>query len=236
MQQATESRRWRSEGQKAADRAKVANLYLRGEAVHSIAAIMGVKPATVLHDLRAIRNAWRKEAVYDFSLARQQELARIDMVEAEAWKAWEMSKAPLETTNTRQRRRDLAVPTNSSDPTRLPVDSISEANRRTVQRDPNPSFLERVAWCVEMRCKILGLIAPQELRHSGSVTTIKEIHYEPSASSGSGRLVILGGSSPALPTPTPADLEGPDGSYDAPDLSGESSYEEEDTEPEEDEG
>lgn len=230
------SRRWRSNQQKAADRAKVSNLYLRGEAIHSIAAIMGIRPGQAMIDLRAVRDQWRKEAVFDFSLARQQELARIDMIETESWKAWELSKAPLETTNTRQRRRDLAIPGGSADPTRLPVDSISEANRRSVQRDPNPAFLERIGWCVEMRCKILGLIAPQELRHTGNLTTIKEIHYEPSVSSGQGRLVILGGPTPALPTPTPRDLDRPDEAYTAPDLDADAEYAEDDDAHEEAEG
>jgi len=100
----------------------------------------------------------------------------------------------------------------------MPIDSISEANRRSVQRDPNPAFLERVAWCVEMRCKILGLIAPQELRHTGSFTAIKEIHYQPSGNSGTGRLVILGGPTTALPTPSPEGIARPDEAYGAEDI------------------
>jgi|SRR5215831_5831359 len=209
----------RSRSQLMADRAKVASLYLRGESLHSIAMTMGVQTHIVTADLKAIREDWRSQANYDFGLARQQELARIDMIEAEAWRAWETSKAPLEVTNTRQRRRNLGIAGQD-----IPTDSISEANKRSTQRDPNPAFLERVAWCVEMRCKILSLVAPQEMKHTGTVTHIKEIHYQPSPvqSSAGGRLVIIGGPSAALPGATPADLAEsyPDAAYGAPDLAG----------------
>lgn len=228
------SRRWRSHSQLLADRAKVANLYLRGEAIHSIAATMNLTPKAVVSDLRVIRAEWRDSAMFDFGLARQQELARIDMIEAEAWRAWDNSKSPLEMTNTRQRRRDLSFQNTGQGDSRMPIDSISEAYKRSTMRDPNPAFLERIAWCVEMRCKILGLLAPQELRHSGNVAQITEIHYQPSAieSAAGGRLVILGGPPPALPTPTPEDVSGdrPDSpeAYAAPDLAPEAESGEDD--------
>jgi hypothetical protein len=200
--------RLRSPGQVQADRAKISNMYLRGFSLMTIANEMGVSRENVAYEMGKIRKEWRASAVFDFALARQQELARIDLIEQEAWRAWENSKAPIEATSTRQRRRDLKFPMAVPRPgeeAELPVDSVSEANKRSTMRDPNAGFLDRIAWCVEMRCKILGLVAPQELRHTGTIQQIHEIFYEPAALPDNGqanRLVILGGAPASLPAPT----------------------------------
>jgi hypothetical protein len=78
----------RSEAKRQQDRAHLAEAYLRGEALHRIAAELGISVASATQDLREIRKAWLKSALIDFNQARSQEIAKIDAVEREFWRTW----------------------------------------------------------------------------------------------------------------------------------------------------
>jgi len=185
--------RKRTRTQIVADRAKIAGMYLRGVSQYTIAGQLGITREMVTYDMAAVREEWRKSAVSDLNQARHQELARIDEIERENWIAWEASKTGKEVTTTRQRRKGLTQTSQSGQQMDVPMEQVNEAGRRTETRDPNPQFMEKIQWCVEMRCKILGLFAPTELRHTGAIATITEVFYEPLPNSREQRLVVLGG-------------------------------------------
>lgn len=174
--------------QKQYDRARIAQLYLRGYSQYAIAQEMSMTRELVAFDLRVIRKDWKQSAIVDMNEAKHKELHRIDMMEKELWEAWEKSKLTRDITTTRQKRRGL-----NSQNGDVPVDQTTEAGKRTEQRDPNAAYMDRIGWCIEMRCKILGLYAPAETRHSGVVSQIREISYESQPLKPDGRLVIIGG-------------------------------------------
>jgi hypothetical protein len=123
-------------------RCKVSELVLRGVTNQfDICQQLGMdsgQRSTISRDLAAIKEQWRKSAVRDFDEAKGRELDKLDLVEKEAWLAWERSKEE----GSRKRTTGDGEETTKE------------------KRDGNPSFLEAVLKCIAKRCAILGLDSP----------------------------------------------------------------------------
>lgn len=130
-------------------RRKVAEMYLRGTIQADIARQLGVVQGTVSRDLAAIRADWRQSAVMDFDARKDQELAKIDEVERAAWDGWRRSQEPAETT-----RAEISG-------------DVQKAVKTTEGQAGDPRFLQTVLNCVERRCRILGIDAPDKVSVSG---------------------------------------------------------------------
>jgi hypothetical protein len=91
--------------------------------------------------------------VRDFDQAITEELARIDQLEREAWGEWERSKTVREKSKTTKAQRQKG--------------DESTAQLEREGRLGDPRYLERVAWCIERRIKLLGLDAPERRELSG---------------------------------------------------------------------
>lgn len=81
----------RSRQRVAERRVHVAKLYLEGKTQQEIADTFGINQSSVCRDLEAIRKMWRESAVADIGERQEIELAKIDHVEEQAWKAWNQS-------------------------------------------------------------------------------------------------------------------------------------------------
>lgn len=134
-------------------RKNVAERYLRGQSQWQIGRSLEVSAATVNRDLAWVRKEWLASCIRDYDARKAQELAHIDLVEREAWAAWERSKSPRELTRTRRRQK----PTTDKDGNPA-ASAEDEAEYRKEQRDGNPKFLEVALRCIEQRCKIFGLV------------------------------------------------------------------------------
>jgi hypothetical protein len=140
-------------------RQKVADLFLQGWSQDAIGRELGISQPQVAGDLKKVRESWRQSAIRDFDAARDQELARIQRLEREAWAAWERSQQPSQT----------AV-----------VDGQVGAQRakRTVKHQHGDArFLDVVLRCIEARRQLLGLDAPAKIAPTtpgGRPLTIEE--------------------------------------------------------------
>ena len=142
------SGRRRSSAELARDRRRIADLYLAGQIQADIAEEIGVDQSTVSRDLKALQVEWLASSLIDFDEAKAKELAKIDRLEREYWDAWEESKRDKETSITEK------------------IASEKPRDKAQIRREGqvgNPSFLAGVQWCIERRCKILGLDAPKGL-------------------------------------------------------------------------
>lgn len=128
-------------------RKNVAKRYIRGETQWEIARAFEVDQGTISRDLDAIRKLWIEEAVRDMDEIKAKELAKIDTVEAEAWKAWTKSQENAEVM--RAKRRGIG----SGSEERV----TSETEKVTKGQAGDPRYLELVLKCVEKRCQILGV-------------------------------------------------------------------------------
>jgi hypothetical protein len=128
-------------------RAKVAELYLRGVRQTQIAADLDVNQATISRDLAALRDEWLQSALVDLDQFKAKELAKIDELEREAWDAYRRSEGDFEKTVSN-----------------LVTDEHGERkyNVRNFKFHAfgDPRYLQQIAWCIDKRCKILGLDAP----------------------------------------------------------------------------
>jgi hypothetical protein len=146
-------------------RLRVARAYCQGKGIVAIVAAEGVNHGTVSRDLAAVRDEWQnaRHGLLDERVAV--ELAKIDNLEAVAWEAWFRSCEDSQTQKTRKVKGKTAfevvevseekVKTKERRPVQLPDIDTAEMIRRG--QSGNPAFLERVSWCINRRCELLGL-------------------------------------------------------------------------------
>lgn len=133
----------RSPDQKEHDLELTARMYLQGATQAAIAKHLGVTQQTVSNDLKEIRARWRESSIRDFDAIKEQELAKIDLVESQYWEQWEQSKKTKITT----RNEDGMTEKGSI----LKEVTIAE------EKCGDPRYLDGVMKCIERRCALLGL-------------------------------------------------------------------------------
>ena len=146
-------------------RQKVADLFLQGWNQDAIGRELSISQPQVAADLKKINQAWRESAIRDFNAARDQELARLQRLEREAWAAWERSKQPSQTAT-------------------VNGEAGAQTARRTVKHQyGDPRFLDIALRCSEARRQLLGLDAPMKITPTtpdGRPLTVEErqIHIQ----------------------------------------------------------
>ena len=137
------------------DRRDIADMYLQGWTQARIAGHLGddedreytLSQQMISYDLKKLQEAWQASALVDIDAAKAQELAKVDRLEREYWDAWERSCAPAITT----RQEGKAI-----------EGGVERIVSTSVARNGDPRFLQGVQWCIERRCKILGIDAPEK--------------------------------------------------------------------------
>lgn len=135
-------------------REKVAVMYRRGMLQSDIARKFSVDQSNISRDLKKIRSEWLESRVRDFDAAKEIELQKIDEVERQAWAAWERSVGVVERRTTRKKDAGEI--------------SESEATIVKVDQAGDPRYLQTVLDCIQRRCKILGLDAPEKFAETDS--------------------------------------------------------------------
>ena len=136
--------RRRASAQIARDRRQIADMYLAGWIQADIGDKLSLSQSTISRDIKALQEGWLESALVDFDAAKAEELAKVDRLEREYWAAWEAS------------REDKKVQTTEK------VESDKPRSKAQIRKEGqvgNPSFLGGVQWCIERRCKILGMDA-----------------------------------------------------------------------------
>lgn len=145
--------RQRDGAQIARDRRRIADLYLQGWIQADIADELHLSQPTVSRDLAALHKQWIASALVDFDAAKGSELAKIDRLEREYWRAWERSCEDAETVT--QKGVEAAG------------QQRKEATKVVKGQSGDPRFLAGVQWCIDRRCKILGVDAPTRQEITG---------------------------------------------------------------------
>lgn len=140
----------RTKVQRERDLADIAQMYLQGKTQVEIAEKLEISQQQVSYDLKILQDRWRKAALRDLDTAKAEQLAKIDELEREYWRAWEESKETYESSVTEK--------VTAGETSRL------KAYLRKEDRVGDPRYLAGVQWCIERRCKLLGLDAPEQVR------------------------------------------------------------------------
>ena len=143
------------------DRQSIADWYCQGMTQAAIAERINADPEreyqlsqqTISNDIRSIQSAWLASSLRDFDDMRAEQLGKIDRLEREYWRGWERSCEDAETVVKKQ-------------------DPKGERQMQQTLKGQagSPAFLAGVERCIERRCKLLGLDAPEKKELSGSVT------------------------------------------------------------------
>lgn len=124
-------------------RREVASYALKGWTQAAIARHLKIPPATVSRDLAVMREFWREFPVYDFDKIRLEQLQKVDLVEAEAWAAWQRSQEPQRSAT-------------------LNKGKAGEQSRTTLKHQSgDPRYLREVARCVTQRYEMIGVEPPK---------------------------------------------------------------------------
>lgn len=142
----------RSPAQLARDRRRIAGLYLEGRLQVDIAREVGLSQSTVSNDLKALQRIWLKSSLIDINEAKAREIAEIDNLEREYYKAWHRSREDAETLRQEGDKEGL--------------DKVTKTSKGQAG---DPRFLSGIQWCIERRCKILGVDAPERSDVGGEV-------------------------------------------------------------------
>ena len=126
-----------------ARRREVMTLAHKGWTQTAIASRLKIPQFTVSRDLIAMRGYWRDFPIHDFANVRTEQLQKIDLIETEAWSAWERS----------QQKKQSAVLTRGK----------TGEQTRTSLHDQygDPRYLREVARCVDKRNEMIGVEPPK---------------------------------------------------------------------------
>lgn len=134
---------------------EIAEMYLRGRRQSEIAEKLGTTQATVSRNLATVREAWLKSALVNFNEAVAKELAKTDNLERVYWESWERSLEPF---------KSKTVKAKGNPRTEEELKASAEQTLKTEDRNGDPRYLQGVQWCIEKRCKLLGLDAPDRIQ------------------------------------------------------------------------
>jgi hypothetical protein len=162
----------RTEGEKVRDLEVISSLYLRGMKPGEIAEELvkrfgyaGLSAGQIQKDLRDLREMWVKSALIQYDEAKAREIAHIDELEAAAWDAWNKSwgKQTTKVIEDIEDRWGHKYGEAEDPEKKRPAYLRKRDTEATKDRFGDPRYLDAIKWCIEQRCKILGLHEPLRL-------------------------------------------------------------------------
>ena len=127
---------------------------------------LGVTRQQIRYNLKILTDRWYKQSMDDIGRLKAVELARTFRLEAEAWDALERSKEEggFDTSTLEERAGTSVV---DGETVSTPV-IVKKRQQKKFSRDGDARFMEVILRCIELRCKILGIEAPQKHEIAGA--------------------------------------------------------------------
>lgn len=162
----------------------VSELRLQGKSVRQIADAVTarlqlkkkVSTGTIHNDLKLLLQQWREDNNQNTEEWVQLEVARVDMLIAELYEAWEKSKKDYERTRASQERRQLEITDKEAEgnkpkakATKHPASFLKQSqSRENVINYGNVGYISEIRKLLEYRAKLLGLYAPDRKEVTGA--------------------------------------------------------------------
>lgn len=168
----------RTNGEKERDYNFITEMYLKGYSCRVIAArlcehVKNPKYLTyrqVNNDINAILKQWHNDRITDINKQKTIELEKIHKLEQEYWRAWEKS---IEDFEKKSKKLKGSVGLDRDGKPKSP--SEQEISTTEMISMGNPAYLAGIERCIERRCKILGIDAPQKMDVTSGGEKIKGI-------------------------------------------------------------
>lgn len=152
----------RSKDQVEQDRELAMELYLQGYSHAAIARQLNeqrpynITRRQISYDIEEVRRRWIESQRETYDAYVNQELARIDVFEREAWEAWRASGGKISEETIIEQLRSVAP---DADPELI----VTEIKRHVKESVGDARFLEAIFKAQQERRKILGIYAPAKL-------------------------------------------------------------------------
>lgn len=153
----------------------VSEYYLKGMTYRAIAKKLeedherSVSIVTVGNYVKRLLLEWKEERVTTVDNMKTVELTRIHRLETTYWEGWERSLEGSKKSNTKQRARPRKSVAEGGEVVEDMDVYSAEKSSYTEDTYGDPRFLAGIQWCISMRCKILGIEAPLEIK--GTMTS-----------------------------------------------------------------
>jgi len=166
-------------------RQDVATLYLKGYSQTEIGAKLDVSQSAVSKVLTEVRERWRQNNESVLEERRMIELARIDWLEQQSQEAWDRSceDGERETRKSEMMLKEVEVKQgNKGNKNKILGKMVPElkmvpvreyVERQRTKQSGNPAFLDRIAWCIEMRLKLFGIMDDRAVD-----VTVQQINWD----------------------------------------------------------
>lgn len=136
----------RTKQQREDDRIRISELLVQGWCQRDIAKELGLSKYVVHRDIKVIERHRKMVAVKNVDELRQRELAKLDLIEREAWAAWERSKKKFKKDTIKTRKKILLY-----------------AEHREEERTGDRGYLDIILACQKRRAELQGLDAPAKV-------------------------------------------------------------------------
>ena len=165
----------RTEPQRIYDRLRITSFLLQGFTHQWIGDKLKLSEPTVTKEIAIIKQHWVDHSVTNWNELRNQQLARIDVLELEAWAGYYRSLRPEEVETVQEARTEhdkMQVRTKEHSA----VDRLNRLARKVrKERDGERGWLETVKWCISERNKMLGFYAPLVLSEEEIARMITQV-------------------------------------------------------------
>lgn len=118
------------------------------------------KVSAIINKEIAVWIKQKKELVENL---KAHELAKVNRLEFEYWTAWQKSCGNTVSKTTEKTAKPVDKQVGMEVAAKKPKFDISKISELKKNNAGDPRFLDGIQWCVEMRCKLLGLDAMQGL-------------------------------------------------------------------------
>jgi hypothetical protein len=157
----------RTKIQRESDLPLIAEMYKEGKLQVQIGQAFGISQGQVSYDIAEILRRWRADSAGFVTEAVEQELRKINSLEIVAWQEWDKSLADAITTTVETKTVTLKDVDPDGNLIGLPAIE-TKTTRRVTKQTGNTAYTDTVRWCIDRRCKLLGLDAPTKQEVSGA--------------------------------------------------------------------
>lgn len=136
--------------------------YLQGQSLRKIAASLELTPGNVNTILTKLRAEWREQRKEQAAAMLPEQLAKLDMLESQYQAAFERSCQPRKVSGAKTKKGGTGRQTagqSGAQSGQVMNQDRQETFLREEQRDGNPKFLDGVQRCIELRCRLAGLLS-----------------------------------------------------------------------------
>lgn len=158
----------RNKWEKERDLADIATLFCKQKTQTEIAAWIAANRSdgyslsqqAISRDIQEIKRRWELTMFTQMDVKRARELAKLEVIEREAWMAWERSQGEEISKSVTSREKDLG----EDDEKQIMVSDGTITKTMTSRKQVGDArFLQLMLECIHKRAELLGLDAPKKI-------------------------------------------------------------------------